>query len=123
MRWSSLTFAGLCLLTCGCGEGGSNASFDMNSPAAAAMGAVSEFRTPALQGLIVANDPEGAVVVSSPADSPPGVTVLGEYPVGTVFTAVNGTRVRDAAHFRDLTDEVFESRRELNLAMIANARP
>jgi hypothetical protein len=59
---------------------------------------VSDFQAPSLEGLVVRDHAEGAQVVNR--FETPWIT----YDACVVFTSVNGTPVRDAAHFRDLTN-------------------
>jgi hypothetical protein len=59
---------------------------------------VSDFQAPSLQGLVVRDHSKGAEVVNR--FETPWIT----YDACVVFTSVNGAPVRDAAHFRDLTN-------------------
>ena len=134
MNWSSLAIGGLCLLALGCGDAAQTNSADAMqgkaadaqtnaAEAARADGAgaadqalVSDFTAPDLEGMVVRNHPEGAQIVTPPRSrgtSPP--TLASDpadrawwiiYAPGVVFTEVNGTPVRDAAHFRDLVNGV-----------------
>ena len=76
---------------------------------------VSDFAVPAFQGLAVRDHAEGAQVVER-FQGPTGT-----YERCTIFTAVNGTRVRDATHFRDLLNAVAERGEELELGYKVNS--
>lgn len=84
---------GVCLLAAGCNDAGQTNAVD------AAPGAViSDFTAPALQGLVVRDHPKGAQAVER-FEAPWTV-----FEACIVFTQVDGTPVRDAAHFRELAD-------------------
>lgn len=93
MKRPFLALTGLCLLAAGCNDAAQTNGVD------AAPGAlVSDFTAPSLQGLVVRDHPKGAQAVDR-FETPWTV-----YEACIVFTNVDGTPVRDAAHFRDLAD-------------------
>lgn len=62
---------------------------------------VSDFSAPPLRGLSVRDHPQGAEIVTPASQAP--------WPVGEVITHVNGQPVRNAAHFRDLMNELHRT--------------
>lgn len=87
---------------------------------------VSDFKAPRFQGLVVRDHPNGAEVVTSPRQEAilpglpgagPNVQRFSLYPRGRVFTRVNGTAVRGAAHFRDLVNAATDGSDQLELEL------
>jgi hypothetical protein len=112
MRPSTLAVIGLCLIVAGCGE-----DLQPNSAEAAPGGLVSDFAAPDLQGLVVRDHPNGAEVVTPPDEGRTQAALENKqapfpmamfYTRGAILTAVNGTPVRDAAHFREMANRASQ---------------
>lgn len=128
MKHLSLSLAALCICVSGCRDGGTtaNAAAESTSNAAVAVPEtlVSGFADPKLAGMTVRDHPQGAQVVSppsarkpqpSPSDVPSMIDML---PPRAVLTAVNDTRIRNAAHFRDLMNDAYAKKAEIKLSQL-----
>lgn len=139
MKWTLPALVGLCLAASGCGDSTATNSVDAAASNAsgavqgkvASEGLVSGFTDPELQGMVVRDHPKGAQVVTPPpslreevGDStglkrgPP--TLRSDRPKclcsrGAVFTSVNGTPIRNAAHFRDMMNVAAATGEDIKL--------
>ena len=121
MRHSILVVTAFCMVVLGCGESGQQNSI-VSSPG----GLVSDFAAPDLQGLVIRDHPNGAEVVTPPDPARAQAALENKqapfpmslfYTRGAVLTAINGTRVRNAANFRELANAAAERGQPVQVAM------
>lgn len=126
MKRMPLAVAALCGLAAACGEAAQTNAADAGSGPV-----VSGFADPGLKGMTVRNHAEGVIIVTAPAgwgNEPPAATdQLGMalwlmYAPGAVIAKVDGTPIRDGAHFRELMNRAPQEGKQRTLTYGASTR-
>lgn len=118
------------LLLAGCNDASKvdgNAVSAANSTIGAGAEAATEsgFKSPELAGLAVRDHPQGVQVVTPPkarGTTPPAPGMNDRlwitYAPGAVLSAVNGTTVRNAVHFRELMDAASATGKDIEISQV-----
>lgn len=118
------------LLFAGCkdapqADGNAMSAANMAEAASAEAEPVSGFKSAELAGLSVRDHPQGVQVVTPPkarGTTPPAPGMNDRlwitYAPGAVLSAVNGTTVRNAVHFRELMDAASATGKDVEISQV-----